>query len=56
MLVARDLHFAEGFKKAPLIYSAIFKSATFAIVLGCFKILEETLPFTAKSRRPKVCY
>jgi hypothetical protein len=43
MLVAQDLHFADRFKEAPLIYPTLFKSAAFAIVLGCFKILEETL-------------
>jgi hypothetical protein len=43
MLVARELHFADYFKEAPLIYPTLFKSAAFAIVLGCFKILEETL-------------
>ena len=43
MLVAQELHFADRFKEAPLIYPTLFKSAAFAIVLGCFKILEETL-------------
>lgn len=43
MLVARDLHFADRFKEAPLIYPTLFKSAAFAILLGCFKILEEAL-------------
>lgn len=42
MLVARHLHFADRqFKEAPLIYPTLFKSAAFAIVLGCFKVLEE---------------
>jgi len=43
MMVARELHFADQFKEAPLIYPTLFKSAVFAIILGCFKILEETL-------------
>jgi hypothetical protein len=43
MLVAREFHFADQFKDAPLIYPTLFKSAAFAIILGCFKILEETL-------------
>ncbi|HSY71132.1 MAG TPA: hypothetical protein VK798_02775 [Alloacidobacterium sp.] len=43
LVVARELHFAEGFKEAPLIYPTLFKSIAFAIVLGCFKILEETV-------------
>jgi hypothetical protein len=41
MLVAQELHFADYFKKKPLIYPTLFKSVAFAIVLGCFKILEE---------------
>jgi hypothetical protein len=42
MLVAQDLHFAEWIKDSPLIYPTLLKSAAFAVVLGCFKILEET--------------
>jgi hypothetical protein len=42
MLVAQELHLADQFKEAPLIYPTLFKSATFAVLLGCFKILEET--------------
>ena len=41
MLIAKDLHLAEQFEGKPLIYPTLFKSAVFAIVLGCFKILEE---------------
>ena len=41
MLVAKELHFAENFKGKPLIYSTLFKSVAFAVVLGCFKIFEE---------------
>jgi hypothetical protein len=41
MLVAQDLHFAEKLEGKPLIYPTVFKSAAFAIVLGCFKVLEE---------------
>jgi hypothetical protein len=41
MLVARKLHLADQFKEAPLIYPTLCKSAAFAIVLCCFKILEE---------------
>jgi hypothetical protein len=41
MLVAQELRFADQFKEAPLIYPTLFKSATFAVLLGCFKILEE---------------
>jgi type III secretory pathway component EscS len=44
MLVAQDLHFAEGkFNNAPLIYPTLFKSIAFALVLGLFKIVEEAL-------------
>jgi hypothetical protein len=41
MLVAQELHLADQFKGAPLIYPTLFKSAVFAIVLGFFKISEE---------------
>ena len=41
MLVARGLHFADYFREKPLIYPTILKSVAFAVVLGCFKILEE---------------
>lgn len=41
MLVARELHFADYFKEKPLIYPTLLKSVAFALVLGCFKILEE---------------
>jgi len=43
MLFAQDFHFADRFKEEPLIYATLFKSAAFAVILGCFKILEETL-------------
>jgi hypothetical protein len=44
MLVAQDLHFAEGkFNDAPLIYPTLFKSIAFALILGIFKIIEEAL-------------
>jgi hypothetical protein len=43
MLVARKLRLADQFKEAPLIYPTLCKSAAFAIVLGCFKILEEAV-------------
>jgi hypothetical protein len=41
MLTARDLHLGELFHEAPLIYPTLLKSALFAVVLACFKILEE---------------
>jgi hypothetical protein len=41
MLTAKDLHLGELFHEAPLIYPTLLKSALFAVVLACFKILEE---------------
>lgn len=41
MLAAKELHFAENFKGKPLIYSTLFKSVAFSVVLGCFKVVEE---------------
>jgi len=41
MLIGQELHFADQFKHKPLIYSTLFKSVAFALVLGLFKILEE---------------
>src|SRR5271170_6830081 len=43
MLVAREVHFADYFEEAPLIIPTLIKSAAFAVVLGCFKILEATV-------------
>jgi len=42
MLVVKDLHLGEQFDEAPLIYPTLLKSALYAVVLACFKILEET--------------
>jgi hypothetical protein len=41
MLIAQELHFAEKFRDKPLIYATLFRSVSFAFVLGCFKIIEE---------------
>jgi hypothetical protein len=44
MLVAQRCHFADRFKEKPaLIYVTLFKSAAFAVLLGCFKIVEDAL-------------
>jgi hypothetical protein len=43
MLFAEDLHVADRFKDEPLVYPTLFKSVAFAILLGCFKILEEAV-------------
>jgi hypothetical protein len=41
MLLAKGLHLGEQFNDRPLIYPTLVKSAMFAVVLACFKILEE---------------
>lgn len=41
VLVAQELHFADRFRDAPLIYPTLLKSFAFAVVLTCFKIAEE---------------
>ncbi len=41
VLVGEYAHIADRFKERPLIYATLFKSAAFAVVLACFKILEE---------------
>ncbi|HTZ89327.1 MAG TPA: hypothetical protein VMA71_03245 [Alloacidobacterium sp.] len=43
MMVAREFHLGDWFKEAPLIYPTLLKSAIFAALLGCFKMLEEAL-------------
>jgi len=41
ILVAQELHLADRFRDAPLIYPTLLKSFVFTIVLACFKIAEE---------------
>lgn len=41
MLVAQELHLADQFRNAPLIYPTLLKSFVFTIVLACFKIAED---------------
>jgi hypothetical protein len=41
MLTAQELHLAEWFGDAPLIYPTFVKSLVFTIVLACFKVAEE---------------
>ena len=41
MLVAKALHFGEWVDDAPLIYPTLIKSASFAVLLALFKLLEE---------------
>ena len=38
MLTAQELHLADWFGDAPLIYPTFVKSAIFTIVLACFKV------------------
>ncbi len=42
ILTAQELHLADQFRDAPLIYPTLLKSFVFAILLACFKIVEET--------------
>jgi hypothetical protein len=41
MLVAQELHLADQFRDAPLIYPTLLKSFVFTILLACFKIAED---------------
>jgi len=41
MLVAQELHLADQFRDAPLIYPTLLKSFVFSILLACFKIAED---------------
>jgi hypothetical protein len=43
MLVAEDLHLGRRLNDQPVIYSSIFKSIMFAVVLICFHIVEHVL-------------
>jgi hypothetical protein len=40
MLVAQELHLADQFRDAPLIYPTLLKSLLFTMLLACFKIAE----------------
>ena len=41
ILVAQELHLADRFRDAPLVYPTLLKSLVFSIVLACFKVAEE---------------
>lgn len=41
MLVAQDLHLADCFRDAPLIYPTLLKSFVFTVLLACFKVVED---------------
>ena len=43
ILVAQELHLADQFRDAPLIYPTLLKSFVFTIVLACFKIAEDAI-------------
>ncbi len=40
MLVGQELHLADQFRDAPLIYPTLLKSFAYSVLLACFKILE----------------
>jgi hypothetical protein len=43
MLTAQELHLADWFGDAPLIYPTLVKSFLFTVVLACFKVAEEVV-------------
>lgn len=43
MLIAQDMHLADQFPDAPLIYPTLLKSLVFTILLACCKIAEDAL-------------
>ena len=43
MLTAQELHLADWFGDAPLIYPTFVKTVVFTIVLACFKVAEEVV-------------
>jgi len=43
MLTAQELHLADWFGDAPLIYPTLVKSFVFTVVLACFKVAEEVV-------------
>jgi hypothetical protein len=43
MLAAQDLHLADQFRDAPLIYPTLVKSFAFTVVLAAFKIAEDAV-------------
>lgn len=43
VLIGDNLHVAERFKDKALIYPVLFRSATFAVLLVCFDIVEEVV-------------
>jgi hypothetical protein len=43
VLVAQDMHLADQFRDAPLIYPTLLKSLVFTVLLVCFKVAEDSL-------------
>lgn len=41
ILVGQELHLADRFRDAPLIYPTLLKSFVYTLLLACFKIVEE---------------
>ena len=41
MLIGQELHLADQFRDAPLIYPTLLKSLVYTTLLACFKILED---------------
>ncbi len=41
IVIAQEFHVADQYRDAPLIYPTLLKSFVFAVLLGCFKIVEE---------------
>jgi hypothetical protein len=41
MFVGQELHLADQFRDAPLIYPTLLKSFVYTVLLACFKILEQ---------------
>jgi hypothetical protein len=41
ILIAQEFHVADQYRDAPLIYPTLLKSFVFAVLLACFKIVEE---------------
>src|SRR5580704_7835457 len=41
ILVGQELHLADQFRDAPLIYPTLLKSFVYTLLLACFKVVEE---------------
>jgi hypothetical protein len=43
ILIAEELHVAKQLEEKRLVYSILFKSAVFAVLLVCFDVVEEVI-------------